>query len=982
MDQIIITRPDGTSLPIETKGEVTKIIRAEQKINLLNEDVVTMTVESPLAQNFNIGAKIVVYGRDYTMNQLPSVKKNGERRFSYELTFEGVQYDLLRAQYEVSLDTTGAEVWGDSLMADLRRFMEVLVVNANRATPGRWSLGECPDTDTRNMNFGGEDSNCLAVLQRFCSEFKVEFQIEQRNGRCIIHIREAGTIFPFTFKYGKGLGLYDLKRQNVSSANIITRLKVYGGSQNLGSSYRNDRICLPGKTKAKSYIDAPEAIKKYGIWEATKYFEEHHPKRKGYVTGLGDSVLKFSDSSMFDLNAKKPDGSTKYLIDGVAAKVKFNTGMLAGYEFDLTSYDHKTTTFVLKKFTDERGMIFPSETSAAFQVGVGDEYVLLDINMPDEYIETAEKNTEEDGQIYLDQNSQPKVQYGLSITEDFLASMVGEGVGNIFTVGDYISVEDEDLSVDKSIRITGFIRDLLRPYKYSLTIGDTFAKSITNRVISEIKEIDRIIQINNLGDPAKARRKWLTTQELKDMVFDPDGDYFSDKIKPGSIETMMLSVAAKSTQFMLQNTTIEANYTGKKNVVRVTGGLLSHYTIVEDSIREWSLASMTTTLTNDSAYYIYVKCPIMGDAATIIFSSNQMKVDAEDNYYHFWIGVLHSVIDDVRAISLTYGSTTINGRFIKTGRIESSGDGNTYFDLDNGEIGGKMYFKDGLVSGLIGIGNDSVIYAGMSGIGGSSSDVRVWVGQTTANRAIAPFRVLHDGSFVATKAQIEGIIKAVSGEIGGFYFDSGRIGAIQDLENDKYKGLGLYNDFIKFSNSSTYVGMGTNILPMSSGAIGLARLEYTGNYWSGMGLNIKFRPSETHPWYFQRAIQNDGNVFSKGGHCIVDDLYVGQAYTDIIEEYIGKSTQYTFSSIGVALLGVDLPSRTIIQRELASGNSYTFLLHITIAASSNKIRLRSVSGGQIKNNNGGNVEYIDMAYGDILILRYYNGNYYQIAHRQ
>lgn len=45
----------------------------------------------------------------------------------------------------------------------------------------------------------------------------------------------------------------------------------------------------------------------------------------------------------------------------------------------------------------------------------------------------------------------------------------------------------------------------------------------------------------------------------------------------------------------------------------------------------------------------------------------------------------------VRSVSLTYGFTTVNGRFIKTGRIQSP-DGSTYFDLDAGEIGGKIVF--------------------------------------------------------------------------------------------------------------------------------------------------------------------------------------------------------------------------------------------------------------------------------------------------
>lgn len=77
---------------------------------------------------------------------------------------------------------------------------------------------------------------------------------------------------------------------------------------------------------------------------------------------------------MFDLNAKEADGkTTKYLIEGTNAKIKFESGQLAGYEFDLHSYEHGTHKFVINKFQDENGTVFPSETSGAFQISVGDK---------------------------------------------------------------------------------------------------------------------------------------------------------------------------------------------------------------------------------------------------------------------------------------------------------------------------------------------------------------------------------------------------------------------------------------------------------------------------------------------------------------------------------------------------------------------------------------------------------------------------------
>lgn len=676
MEQIVVKHRDNTPFLLNSRANISGITKAEQKVGLLSDDLTEITVESATPLKFELGDTIDVFGKTYTLNFLPTIKKTGKRKFSYDLTFEGPQYELLDVQFLLPDDTTG-----DSFTGNLKDFLEVLLQNIRRIFPGKWVLGEYPaDTEYKTLSYVGE--NCLSVLQNLCKEHNIEFEIEQTNGVKTLHIRKAGVNFPYTFRYGRTGGLYELTRKNINSKNVVTRLYVYGGSNNLGSKYRYSKLCLPGKTKNKSYIENAAAIAAFGVKENTKTFDEIFPNRYGKVTGKGTKYYAFVDSTMnFDLNEKDSEG-TKWLIEGVNAKVKFTTGNLAGYEFDVHKYDHATKTIELVPFTDENGMKFPSETSAAFQFQAGDVYFFTDINLPDSYKTDAEIQLSTEGTEYYNQNCQPQAEYGLNIDQNFIKQFAGElTVVNLFAVGDYIPVEDTDIGVNKSIRITGFTRDLLKPYKYSLTLGDSVTQSTYTRIISDLKEIDRVIEINDLADPAKARRNWKASQEVLAMIFDPEGDYYTDKIKPGSIETLMLSVGAKSMQFMLQNTLIEANYQGNKNSVKVTGGVLTHYTIT-DKILNWNLATSTTTLASDStAYYIYAKCQKAGNAGSIIFSTTQITVDQDPNYYHFWVGVVNSVVDEVRAVSLTYGATTINGKFIRTGQIESS-DGSCFINLD------------------------------------------------------------------------------------------------------------------------------------------------------------------------------------------------------------------------------------------------------------------------------------------------------------
>ena len=694
MEQIIVRHPDGTTALLTSRARKSGVTKAEQSITLLGADTVAITVKSATPLTFHLGDQIDVYGKTYTLNQLPGIKKTGNRNFEYTLTFEGVQYELIDVQFLLPDDTVL-----DSFTGDLEDFLGILIGNLTRVYPGKWTLGVFPaNTEFKTLTY--TEKNCLEVLQDLCEQYSTEFEITQANGVRTLNIKTAGVNFPYTFRYGRTGGLYELTRQNINSKNVVTRLYVYGGSSNLGDKYRYTRLCLPGKAKNASYIEDAAAIAAYGLKENTKIFDDIRPERYGEVTAAGSAYYAFKDATMnFDLNEKDSEGNTKWLIDGVNAKVKFTTGNLAGYEFDIHKYDHATKEIQVVPFTDENGMKFPSETSAAFQFGVGDKYFFTDINLPDTYKTDAENKLLAEGNKAITEYSQPQVQYGLSIDENFIRQFAGElTVVNLFAVGDYIPVEDEDIGVNKSVRITAFTRDLLREYKYNITLGDSVTKTTITRVIEDLQKIDNVIEINDLADPSKARRNWKASQEVLANVFDPEGHYYSEKIKPLSIETTMLATGARSQQFVLQNTRFEPNYEGNPNTVKVVGGTLVHYTIAE-TVKSWQLNTATfSNLVSGTVYYIYARCQKTGTAGNIVFDTVQRAVDGDPTYYYFLIGSLSSVITDTdgnrpaRLIALTYGATTINGRFLATGRIQS-GDGQTYFDLDAGEIGGNIKFR-------------------------------------------------------------------------------------------------------------------------------------------------------------------------------------------------------------------------------------------------------------------------------------------------
>lgn len=893
MEQIIITHRNGTTLKLNSKENVSAITKATQTVDLLGADVVDISVESATKLNFYIGDKITVIGRDYTLNTPAKERKISERNFVYDMQFEGVQYDLLRASFNVNIDTTTnaiQDISGDSITGDIKLFLDVLVANANRVFgSGKWTIGTYPlNSKTITMTFNDSDS-CLTVLQNLCGEsnFGTEFKILiDGSGNRTLNVGTIGNNFTHTFEYGKGKGIYELTREKLSSSNIVTRLNTFGGSKNIITpKYRASKLCLATKSKSQSFIEDAIAISNYGVWEATKDFPEIYPHRKSVVSSLGANVFEFIDTSMdFDLNEKNVDGTTKYLMAGTSAKINFSSGNLAGYEFEVSAYDLATKKFTIISQTDQNDYVFPSTTSVAFQIAVGDEYIISDIYMPQSYIDNAEAELLIEANKYLARYSQPLVQYGLTIDPNFLKNQVGANVeSNIVWVGDYIPIKDTDLEVDKTIRVKGFTRDLMQDYAYQITIADlSVTVSTINRVISGMNEIDKVVKINNLNDPAKARRNWKDSQEVLNMIFDPEGDYYTEKIKPLSIETSMLSVGAKSMQFGLEGTIFQPNYLGNKNRIFYVGGTLSHYAIVDsnDVPRTWNITGGDMLMLSDTARYVYAKCLKVGTGATILFSEDKITVESDPTYYHFLIGVLNSVdANNTRALALTYGFTTVNGKFIRTGKIQSQ-DGVTYFDLDAGEFRGNFKFSSGasvetsvstaqttannattsasnaqstanskskhftgitppippytqgldtwtngtelyecaitrasgtyvggdfvkatgydntktiidgglVTSGTVQVAGDSNIKSGITGQGVADSSVRMWAGNTFANRSIAPFRVQQNGKVFMTDADIQGVVKALSGSIGNFTIKDGNIiGSDGGVERIKLK---------------------------------------------------------------------------------------------------------------------------------------------------------------------------------------------------
>lgn len=725
-----ITKRNGETIQLNTNEPFCFVKEATLTSSLMGDDYISLKIVSANWLSFSKGDKITVGGKEYSIRATTTREVVSEGYYNYEPVFYGVMYDLMKTIYR-NCDKYGkSDKSTFDLTYTIKEFVQVLIYNMERDYPGLWKfdVDNCPDTEAKTIQFSGV--NCLQALQTLCNseQFNLEFQITQDKGVRTIHIGKFGKrINPPSgadfFEWGKGNGLYNLKEQKIDDKAIITRLWAEGGTTNIRSNYRDysERLQLPYPQRknqyehtlsdgtvvkvgtetigiaddAKRYIEDAELRDKIGSEEDVKTYDNIYPTRTGTVTAVvADDICAFIDDTMdFDLN-KKDDKGTVYLVDGTSAKITFTSGRLAGQQFELEAkggYNHETKKFRIIPFTDNRGLTIPSaETQDAYKIEVGNTYKITDIYLPESYEQKAEEALWYAAMEDFKTATQAKAQYTLTLDRlYFLQELSRDTDTSVFEVGDYVPVKDTRFGIEKQMRIQKVTRNLLLEQDYQITLADTTTVSIQTQTVLTVIEHENIINNNRLRDLNKARRGWRTTEDLRNMVYDTDGYFDTDNIKPNSIDTNMLTVGAKSQQFVLSGCVLQANFGGNPNMFVATAGILSHLTIDNDKIRNWQMNEASFELQSTGGYYLFAKCSKSGENGVWYLTQEQLKFEptSDPNNYYFQVGILSSLYadDNFRDFQTTYGFTRINGNTITTGRIITS-DGECYLDLDGNKF--------------------------------------------------------------------------------------------------------------------------------------------------------------------------------------------------------------------------------------------------------------------------------------------------------
>ena len=684
-----------------------------------------------------LGAYVEYMGQTFTLNDPENIKKNGTRNIEYTMTM-GTDEDLM-ALYKLRNSVDHRLKF--SMCATPREFIQEIVASLNERSAGGWSVGTCIESTEKTIEFN--HSYIDDALQSVADTFGTEWEIVGKA----ISLRKVEYFKndPLPLSYGRGNGFVPgVGRTAQSDEKPIKRLYIQGGDRNIDySKYHSKELLLPkgqsleyeGRTYKTDddgyYIERLDIISD-AQKEDSLDLSEIYPSRIGTISSVVvvDASKNFYD--IVDSSIPQELNYEDFLIDGETMTIIFQDGMLAGKEFEVKYFhtqkevrnsDGTTTIKAARRFEivpqEIDGIIMPNSTYAP---AVNGKYIVYGCSLPDSYVcdnvnkVGASWDMFREGVRYLYEHEEQKFTFTGTL-QGLWAKRNWANVGGHLKVGAYILFSDEQFAPQgKSIRITGIKEFLTSPYTPTIEISSSVSGETTSSKLKKIDNIDVEILDVEKQILSFTKRRFRDAKETIDMLnalVDAGFDNFTNGIMPITVQTMSMLVGDESLQFRFVNSKTApisevpayVSYSQVDKQLTIPAGILQHMTLGIDVVKAthepseykfWDVAAFTSGRLQDGSkkYYLYVRANRADSNAVFLLSETAHKIDEGDTYYWMLVGVLNSEFEGERSFATLYGFTEVLPGRITTKKIISP-DGETYFDLVAGEIGGNIRIKSG-----------------------------------------------------------------------------------------------------------------------------------------------------------------------------------------------------------------------------------------------------------------------------------------------
>ena len=693
-------------MEINNNGTIIKVYPSDESeltTGVMTSGKVVLHFRSDQDIKLEQGATIEFLGNTYTLIYPQETKKLWRGYLEYIATFyssaEQLKHKLLKDPSNIARTSF--------VFAGSPTDFATLVA---RSMGHEWSVGNCVAT-SYDKTIAFKEESCWAALGRVAEEFHTEWVVEGKS----ISLRkdERYKEDPLPLSYGKGNGFLSGVSQRGNADNLpISRLYVLGSSRNIDpTKYGASTLHLPKSwssermrtDEAGNYIELLEGNGAEGSMELS----ELYPHRVGVVASV---VVANEAKHFYDvIDTSIPDelNYNDYRIRGEKAILKFETGALAGRQFEirqsesaLSGYHHQERRFELIP-SEQDGFIMPSKEWAP---KAGDRYAIFGIALPQEYVTRAENELLKEAIRTLSERSLPQFTFEGEV-DGIWAKQKWLEIGGKLVPGGHVLFSDAEFHPEGTvIRITSMAQKVNNPTAPSITLSTALVGGSLWNVLNRTEAQEVLSQKRDRELQRSQRQSYEQALEHIGMVERAvEGvEGFSKRIKPSVIETMGLLVGSQATQLdfverygSLKSVPMAINYNPSDKRITISNAFIRHQTIGITSItnarkptdyRYWSVARYTSPALTDTeqSYYIYAKVEREGKGGNYLLSPDPLPFEAT-THYHLLIGTLSSVIDGDRAYNRLYGFSMVTPGQILTDTI-SSANGNMTIDLQNGSI--------------------------------------------------------------------------------------------------------------------------------------------------------------------------------------------------------------------------------------------------------------------------------------------------------
>ena len=715
---------------------------------IMGEHSLTLYYSLPEHVELPVGSYCEFQGETFTLERPEAFKMKHSRYFEYTVTMEAPEAKAKIWKFRNTVD--GRLKF--SLTAKPVEHLQMFVDNMNRRDKG-WTVGDCIDGVEQCINY--DHAFCLDALKQQASEFKTEYEFKGK--RVSLKKVEYNKTYPLPLSYGRGNGFKSgVGRTNTGEQPPVEILYVQGGTDNLDpSKYGASELRLPksqqlgfdgehfdtedgfNKDSSRLYITDEDglSIRRYdkqlaSLAEDSLDCSSISPKRVGEVSKVitVDAETNFYDFT--DTTIPETLNFEDCLIEGETMTVIFQTGMLAGREFEVKYYHKAKTVRGVKKEArrfelvpqEIDGQTMPNET---FKPSEGDKYAVFNCMMPDAYICDNKTKTGASWDMfreavkYLFDNEDTKLTFtgeldGIWAKKDWL------NIGGRIVLGGFIRFTDPRFQPDPVlVRITGIKDYINKPYSPVIELSNTTVSGSVSSTLKELQSQEVLIEDNQRAALQFTKRRFRDARETIAMLEASLLENFTGSISPIAVQTMSLLVGDESLQFRFVSSRTNPvqvahaiTWDNEQKQLTAEAGIIQHMTLGISSLssshdtseyRFWDVEEYMSGRIEEGEkkFYLYAKVSETGQTGSFLLSETAIKMGQVSGFYHLLVGVLNSEYDGERSFVTLYGFTEVLPGRVTTDRVVS-GDGQSYFDMIANalKLGNKLSFNtqgDGLL---------------------------------------------------------------------------------------------------------------------------------------------------------------------------------------------------------------------------------------------------------------------------------------------